>query len=49
MDLDDLNGLNNALDNISTISKENVLKSVENNTFENSAKAIYEVLKKLYE
>lgn len=49
VDLDDLNGLNKALDNISSISKENVLKSVENNTFEKSAKAIYEVLKKLYE
>ena len=49
VDLEDLEGLNKAMDNISTISKENVLKSVENNTFENSAKAIYEVLKKLYE
>ena len=49
VDLDNIEKLKESLDKVSTISNENVLKSVENNTFENSAKAIYEVLKRLYE
>ena len=38
-----------AMDKVTTIKKDNILKSVMNNTFENSAKAIYEILKKVYE
>ena len=49
VDLENIDVLQKAIDEVTAISKEKVLESVKNNTFENSAKAIYQVLKDLYE
>lgn len=49
VDINNIDSIKVAMDKVKTISKNNVLKSVINNTFENSAKAIYQILEGLYE
>ena len=49
VDVTNTKEISEAMNKVSNINKDNILKSVINNTFENSAKAIYEILEKLYE
>ena len=49
VDIENKQQILDAMDKVSSITKENILKSVENNTFENSAKAIHEILERVYE
>ena len=49
VDLDKKEEILNAMDNCDNTMQNNALESVKNNTFENCAKSIYEILKKIYE
>ena len=49
VDIEDKHSINKATDNVKSLKSGDILDSVKNNTFENSALSIYEVLKKIYE
>ena len=48
VDLNDIETIKLAMDKCSSSMHANALESVKNNTFENSAKSIYEILDKIY-
>ena len=49
VDLNKKEEILNAMDNCDNTMQNNALESVKSNTFESSAKSIYEILKKIYE
>ena len=49
VDIENLEEIQDCLDKSLSLSKDKARESVKNNTFENSAKAIYNILKGLYE
>lgn len=49
VDIDNKEEIEKAINNVNKISKENCMKSVENNTFEKSSEAIFDILKKIHE
>ena len=49
VDINNKDEIIKAINNINNISKENCVKSVENNTFEKSSEAIYQILNKIHE
>lgn len=49
VDLNNKQDILSKMDNVNSSMQNNALKSVKNNTFETSAKSIYEILKKVYE
>ena len=49
VDIENLKEIQDCLDKSLSLSKDKARESVKNNTFENSAKAIYNILKGLYE
>ena len=44
IDINDINAINNALDKVLTLNSENCIKSIKNNTFEQCAKSLYDIL-----